>query len=216
MIHLAYAYNDRELSGGEWDALSADLPEDLRRDCDRYRRWQDRQAGLFGKLLLREVGRRVLDRTPGLHRFRRDDHRRPYLADQPDFDFNISHTAGLVVCCGAAGAGRLGVDVERVGEIDVREFRRVFTAEEYQRLERLADPTAEFYRLWTRKEAVMKADGRGFALDPAGIDCLPDRVRVGGPDYAVRPLDLRAGFAAHVACREACGVKARAVSYGAE
>ena len=35
------------------------------------------------------------------------------------------------------------------------------------------DPTERFFRLWTLKESVMKAVGKGLALPPSGFSVLP-------------------------------------------
>ena len=174
------------------------MPAAFVRDLGRYRRWQDRQASLIGKLLLARLTERLLGEPITPDRLQTDAYRRPYLPERADFDFNISHTEGLVLCCAAVGRGRVGVDVERQKPVDIREFRRVFTAEEYEGLAALDDPTEMFYRLWTRKEAVMKADGRGFYLDAGTIDCLRDPVVIAGTDYRVEPLTLPHGFAGHL------------------
>ncbi|THH34924.1 4'-phosphopantetheinyl transferase superfamily protein [Neolewinella litorea] len=198
MFHIR---NDVRLPEQEWTRRCRTLPKEIQRDLNRYRRWQDRQAGLLGKLLLRYAAKKIDAALPELSTLATGAYRRPYFPYRPDFDFNISHTDGLVVCCSAVGMGRLGVDVERVGEVDLGEFRRVFTAEEYAQLQSSPDQVTDFYRLWTRKEAVMKADGRGFSLDPADINCLPERIGVDGTHYTVRELHLRPGYAAHLAAR---------------
>ncbi|WP_116107047.1 4'-phosphopantetheinyl transferase family protein [Lewinella sp. IMCC34191] len=202
MIELLTQANDNRIPPAEWQRLLGKLPPDLREAVARYRRWQDRQATVLGKLLACRIAETATGEQPSLSDLRADEYRRPYWPQLPDFDFNISHTAGMVICCGAVGAGRVGIDVERVGEVDVTEFRRVFTEAEYGYLTSLADPASEFYRLWTRKEAVMKADGRGFYLDPSGIDCLAERVRIDGDLYTVRSLELGLNYAAHLAKRD--------------
>jgi 4'-phosphopantetheinyl transferase len=79
--------------------------------------------------------------------------------------FSVSHSADLLIV--AVGGAPLGVDVE-----DLRRHvnmmaiaRRFFTAEEAAALDRqpAAGRARAFYRLWTRKEAVLKARGVGFA-----------------------------------------------------
>lgn len=208
-LYLRWCRNDQRWPQGAEGAYLSRTPAEFGERILAYRRWQDRQAGILGRVLLDHLYRAVLQPDKGPDRWAADAYRRPYLPDHPDFDFNISHTDGLVACVAAAGAGRVGVDVEREGAVDITEFRRVFTAAEYAGLAALPDPTEEFYRLWTRKEAVMKADGRGFYLDAAGIDCLTERVTIGGRSYAVRPLDLRPGYAVHVAAARVGEVEVR-------
>ena len=84
-----------------------------------------------------------------------------------DYEFNVSHSFdhGLLAF---AREGRLGVDVEdRNRRRDVsREIRKVFSEEEQQLL--LSASGKElvelFFRLWTVKEALIKATGDGFRL----------------------------------------------------
>ena len=208
-LHVRWCRNDQAWPEDRIRAAVERIPPGFRQRLTAYRRWQDRQAGILGRRLLDELHRKLLGQDAGPAAPTLDAYRRPYLPAHPDFDFNISHTDGLVACVAAVGGGRVGVDVERKGAVDITEFRRVFTAREYDRLNPLPDPTDEFYRLWTRKEAVMKADGRGFYLDAASIDCLSEAVTIGGRAYAVRPLAVPAGFAAHVAAAGVGEVRVR-------
>ncbi len=79
--------------------------------------------------------------------------------------FNVSHSGdhGLIAF---APSGRVGVDLEvrRPGRDFDGVGRRVFGARE-----RAAGEEA-FYRLWTMKEALIKAVGAGFTLQPARFE----------------------------------------------
>ncbi len=209
MIGLAYVLNDRQLPAAEWNHLLASLPPPLQARLLRYRRWEDRQAGLYGKLLLRAVSATVLGTAADLADLRTDAFERPHLPGLPAFDFSISHTDGLVACCGGSGVGRIGVDVERRVPVALEDFRRVFTAREYALLEDSENPVREFYHLWTRKEAVMKADGRGFSLDPRLIDCLGEPTVIAGQAYTVRSFLLSPDHACHLAVEQMEAVRLR-------
>ena len=200
VIHLRYATNPREWPAATLSGVLARLPAPARARAGRYRRWQDRQAGLLGRLLLLDLAAELLPGVAPLERLATDAYGRPYLDGVGDFDFNISHTEGFVACAAVRGPGRVGVDVEWRRDVDPTEFDRVFTDGERRHLRGAADRTAEFYRLWTRKEAVMKVDGRGFYLDPRGIDALAATVRIDDRTYGVRPLDLHPAVTTHVAC----------------
>lgn len=86
--------------------------------------------------------------------------------------FNVSHSGrhGLIAI---DGHERIGVDVEeRRPREDLEGIGRlVFTPAEQRLLERAGpDRPRRFYRLWSLKEALMKAVGAGFSLAPAKIE----------------------------------------------
>ncbi len=93
-------------------------------------------------------------------------------------EFNISHDDGLAVLAVAtSGHGAVGVDVEDVpaayGEPQNAALRAVLSAAQLAEVESAADPALACALAWTRVEAVLKADGRGFAFRTRG-GRLPD------------------------------------------
>lgn len=104
---------------------------------------------------------------------------KPYLLD-PALQFNLSHSGGTLLI-GLSRTQPLGVDIE--GGARARPYleiaRRYFTADEAAALAALPEEAlrSRFLELWSAKEAVLKAIGRGiafgldrvgFALDAAG------------------------------------------------
>lgn len=92
---------------------------------------------------------------------------KPVLANRPgDLQFNWSHSGDSAVVAVALGV-ELGVDLEArdrtVNALALAD--RFFSAREYQFLRRLPDSqrSTAFLRLWTGKEAVLKALGRGIS-----------------------------------------------------
>lgn len=99
-------------------------------------------------------------------------------------NFNVSHSGshGLIAL---SVSGRLGVDIEeRIPRRYLNELiQAVMGPEEQTELAALRG-TAKlrlFYRLWTLKEALIKALGTGFSTDPAGFQA-PPAMRRGGMD----------------------------------
>ena len=82
----------------------------------------------------------------------------------------LSHDDGIAVL--AVAPDVVGVDVEEVpaqyGRLQRDALRRVLSAEEMAKTEASPDPAMAFALAWTRVEAVLKADGRGFAFDVRG------------------------------------------------
>lgn len=122
-------------------------------------------------------------------------HGKPRLPDRPGLHFNLSHSGELAVIA-TTSIGEVGIDLEALRPRSdlLPVARRFFAAHEADAVE-ACDGEARsraFLRLWTRKEAVLKATGRGIGVDARQItvgiaDCAP-RVMV---DFDPRPLLLR-------------------------
>ena len=86
--------------------------------------------------------------------------------------FNLSHTGGRVAVATGQGALELGVDVEAVSrKVDPALARQYFTPREAAWLDGQTGTACNeaFLRLWTLKEAYLKAHGGGL---PAGLDSV--------------------------------------------
>jgi 4'-phosphopantetheinyl transferase len=109
----------------------------------------------------------VVNAAPVQLRLHRAEYGKPYLLDYPELTFNLSHTANKLVVA-IADKCELGVDIERckprknlAALVD-----KCFAEEEKNHWQQLPESqqTQAFYRFWTRKEAFVKATGKGIAL----------------------------------------------------
>jgi 4'-phosphopantetheinyl transferase len=105
---------------------------------------------------------------------------------------------------------RLGIDVEHVREIlEARGIaRRYFTAAEAAAIENADQPGSAFLRLWTRKEAVIKAVGVGLSMplncfdlstvpgDGSASFAVADPAAQGGASWTLHELSPGAGYVA--------------------
>ncbi|MCY3800253.1 MAG: 4'-phosphopantetheinyl transferase superfamily protein [Chloroflexi bacterium] len=108
--------------------------------------------------------------------FGASDHGKPFAVvngRRHPISFNVSHSGkhGLVAF---APKGRLGVDVEeRVArrDLDVLVTSVLSLGEQAElALKRGCDKVHLFFSLWTIKEALIKALGKGFSLDVSGFE----------------------------------------------
>jgi 4'-phosphopantetheinyl transferase len=90
--------------------------------------------------------------------------------------FNLSHSRSIALLAIANGQP-VGVDVEEVRPIEPEVADTHFSASERSQLSELHGDAwlAGFYRCWTRKEAILKAEGVGLslALDSFDVSLLP-------------------------------------------
>ncbi|HVB39910.1 MAG TPA: 4'-phosphopantetheinyl transferase superfamily protein [Terriglobales bacterium] len=143
-------------------------------------------------------------------RFTHGPQGKPVLEGAP-LHFNLSHSAGYGLI-GIHPQRELGVDIEiERAQMDVMGLaRRFFTARETVWLAALPEAARRrgFSRLWTCKEAWLKADGRGMAVldqievelgDELGDEGARLRPSAGpGREWFVRELELVNGYAAAV------------------
>jgi 4'-phosphopantetheinyl transferase len=199
----------RVYSIGQQDQLPAEtfrslltfLPADLAGKVQRYRRWQDAQASLFGKLLL-AVALKEYGCSSPLSALQYSAYGRPYLSDGPDF--NISHSGHRVVCI-IAQHGKVGIDLEEIRPLDFQDFKVQFSPEEWDAINHDPKPLRAFYHYWTAKECLSKVDGRGLNLPLAGIRIMPGETRTiqaGQGNWYLRPLDFFDNYACHIAAGE--------------
>ena len=167
-----------------WVGLTADFPEDslasafdsILNDHERarhlrYRHQRDRQLHLLARVMCRTILSRCQpDILPQQWEFQPGPHGKPEVVG-PKFNgsplhFNLTHTEGVVVLA-VSRAGAVGVDVERTDRpIDHQGLaNRYFAEVEAEAVKNcpVENRGGLFYRIWTLKEAYVKAVGQGLA-----------------------------------------------------
>lgn len=129
---------------------------------------------------LRDILGRHVGERPASLRFEVDRWGKPRLPGGPPF--NLSHAAGRALVA-LGRTDEIGVDLEPDDRLDGADwFRRVLSPGEASRLAGPAFESLVLTRLWTRKEAVVKALGRGLSLPPehVAVPITPLDPRLGG------------------------------------
>ena len=151
--------------------------------ADRFRFAADRDAYVAAHALLRTMLSRHVSIAPAEWRFGKAEGGKPVLdpAQAPaGLHFSLTHTRGLAAC--AVGRSHaLGIDAEVWREpAPIELAERYFAAVEARLLANLApdERSSAFYRLWTLKEAYLKATGQGLAtaLDSFAFGLDPTRI----------------------------------------
>ena len=144
-------------------ALNNDLPYSSRREA----------AGV-GALLRDVLG--VYEDTQLV----RSSFGKPELADTNAPSISISHAAGTVVLAVSEAAqlsgGPIGVDIESMDEVSPLAVSRMAATEERAWIDAAGnqrDRCRRMCQVWTRIEAILKAEGVGFSIDPRK-DGMPD------------------------------------------
>ncbi len=152
----------------------------------------ERRRRMVCRAGLRRVLARCLHTAPAAVGFTTGPHGKPALlrADaEPAVHFNLSHSRGLAAIAVSRG-GEIGIDIEHLAPLEPGLADSVLSHLEQDAWHRLPDDArvAAFYRAWVRKEAILKATGRGLSLAPTQIE-VPL-----GDEATVAPLQLPREF----------------------
>lgn len=86
---------------------------------------------------------------------------KPYLRDNPEIGFSISHAGGKTAC--VCGGFPIGLDIQDIRPLKADISAKICTPSEHEMLEKTFDKDCEICRLWCIKESVGKLTGMGFA-----------------------------------------------------
>ena len=142
--------------------------------ADRYHFLKDKNRFIICRGLLRFLLSNQLEITPSKIEFKKDKNKKPYLSHQKPIHFNVSHSENYALI--AIGDVSVGVDVEYVSkDFDFTDIlNHVFSDSEKYTIENSTNKRRTFYNLWTRKEAFVKATGKGISDCFAQIPSLDD------------------------------------------
>jgi 4'-phosphopantetheinyl transferase len=164
--------------------------------AERFRFPRDRARALVSRAGLRLLLAGYLNLPAASVAFAVEGAGKPRLAGTGAVSFNLSHSGAYAAA--AVSRGReLGIDIEEIRpDIAWRDIAtRFFSPEETAWLDSMPEPEA-FFRMWTAKEAVLKAVGMGLA---APLDRIRVRPGEDAPPWNLRELNLAPGYAAALA-----------------
>ena len=182
--------------------LSRHLSQEERDRAARFRHVGARAEFIVARALLRLLLGECLGMEPRCVPFSQTSRGKPRLADsvKTPLCFNVSHSHGMALFA-LTGRCEDGVDVERVRPFsdEMGLADRFFTPTESAALRALDSPRRleTFFRLWTRKEAYLKAHGLGlsFGLERVEVSHAADDparvVHIDGDHEAAAAWSLR-------------------------
>jgi 4'-phosphopantetheinyl transferase len=156
--------------------LNRELSEDERRKAAAFAFDRDRATYVAAHAMLRQALRPLLGGAEP--NFTLSRYGRPELAREhaSDLSFNLTHTGEFAACAVMRGLP-VGIDAEDIRRpLDIASVAARWFAPEEQRLLQKADADRAgdlFFRIWTIKEAILKAAGCGLQVSPERFAVIP-------------------------------------------
>jgi 4'-phosphopantetheinyl transferase len=143
------------------EGLLCYLPNESREAVLHLKTVKGAQRSLLGDLISRIIiGQKISVPTQEIH-FKKTTKGKPYLKNYP-IRFNISHSGDWVVL--AVAEMDVGIDVEKIRQINYRIAERFFSTHENLLLDKHGgtDKLDLFFDFWTLKESFLKLLGTGL------------------------------------------------------
>jgi 4'-phosphopantetheinyl transferase len=170
----------------------------------RYKKPADAKRTVLGRLLLlaglKDFGVWLKD----LRCLCYSEKRKPQLSGLDNISFSVSHS-GEVVALVLSDDSKVGIDIEETKGFDLEDFEHYVSmigAWEVWESDRSAE---NFYRIWTKSEAALKAHGTGFLIDPSKLELADGLAGVDGTCWYLKELFLWPNFICHIASSVAGG-----------
>ena len=166
-----YKFDIRKLSEIEYKYYYSLMSEEKKRRVDHFHYEDDKKRTIVGEMLSRRAIAAFCNVPEDSIVFEVAEHGKPYVKNL-NIEFNISHSADLVVC--VIDTRPVGVDIEKIRSIDLNTAKHIFTQKEIayivgkESIERdyntCVDETVlkRFFELWTKKESYGKCVGEGL------------------------------------------------------
>ncbi|MGH1386745.1 4'-phosphopantetheinyl transferase family protein [Kordia sp.] len=200
MIHIFYTYTSEENHNALLRKYLPVLPQSYREKILRFRNWKDAQLSLLGRLLLEHGIKTKFPQYADMLEIAYTQFRKPYFKDH-DLKFNISHSKDMAICVLSDGAD-MGVDIEEIAPVNINDFKDYMTPYEWQEVVNSSKKEDAFYKYWTKKEAVIKADGRGLSIPLKSFEIKEEMTQIENNSYVLKEIFLDMNYACYVALKK--------------
>lgn len=195
---ILYTFISEEKHQSLLDRYLPVFSDDIQRDILKYRRWQDAQLSLLGKVLLLQGLSTYYDIFDA--EVKVNSNNKPYLKGNP-VHFNISHSKDLAACVIAEFP--VGIDVEFFDtSISYVDFEFQMTTGEFEKINGAEDRIGSFFTYWTAKEAIIKAHGDGMMIPLDSFEVSNNVGIVDGEKFFIKDIFIDKNYCSCIASND--------------
>ena len=169
MLQISIIKDTHNLTDTEFNYLLGFVSNEKKNRISNTQNSQDAKNMLLGDVLARKEISSISKIDEKNIKFSTNLYGKPYLVDNPNIYFNISHSGNYIVC--AISDKPVGIDIEIIKPANLKIAKRFFTTDEYEYvMENQHD--YRFYEIWTKKESITKMLGRGLHMPLSSFSVL--------------------------------------------
>jgi 4'-phosphopantetheinyl transferase len=199
LIYVYYSYLSEE---NHESLLKNDLPKfplHYQEKIKRYRRWEDAQLSLLGRVLLFKGIEEIYNYNAYDKVMQHTKYNKPYFEDN-SIRFNISHSGEIVVCV-FGSEHEVGIDVEIISDIEIDDFKFQMTEMEWDKIVLSNNKKDAFFDYWTQKEAVIKAHGHGLTIPLKSFEILDHTTAINEEKYYLKNVRIDKNYKCYISLK---------------
>ncbi|MEP6804699.1 MAG: 4'-phosphopantetheinyl transferase superfamily protein [Flavobacterium sp.] len=177
------------------------FPIDFQKKITSYRRWQDAQLSLLGRMLLFKATVNFNKDYKKYLSIKYNKYKKPFFEDDEDVYFNISHSGEMVICA-VTNLCDVGIDIELRRDIDIEDFQSQMTDNEWLKVSTSFNKMDSFYNYWTQKEAVIKCYGKGLYVPLKSFEISQNIAIIDDEKIFLKEIKIDNKYKCHVATGE--------------
>lgn len=202
MVQIFYSYITKDKHELLLKKIIPGFSNDFQKKNLRYRRWQDAQSSLLGRMLL-DNGLSKLNKELDIKNLHYTSYNKPYFEGEK-VKFNISHSGDIVVCA-ISEIDEIGIDIEIIQDIEIENFKQQMTNIEWQRVVSSSNIKNAFFEYWTQKEAVMKSHGNGLSIPLKSFEIHNGQTKIEEDVFFLKEIQLDKNYKCHIALKNKIG-----------
>ncbi|WP_281322347.1 4'-phosphopantetheinyl transferase family protein [Flavobacterium aestivum] len=188
MIYIYYSYLSKENHESLLENYLLNFSKDYQDKVMRFRRWQDAQLSLLGRVLLLKGIEEVGLFCPPDKEIKYTKHNKPYFEDNL-IQFNISHSGEIVVCA-LSTENEIGIDIEIIADVEMDDFKLQMTEMEWDNITGSNNKNNAFFNYWTQKEAVIKAHGHGLTIPLKSFEIRDSMTKIDEEKFYLKEIKI--------------------------
>lgn len=197
LIYIYYSYISEDNSENLFKNELPNFSSKYQNKIKKYKRWQDAQLSLLGRVLLFKAIEEIYKCKPNRKEILETKFSKPYFKDS-SIQFNISHSGEIVVCA-LCEENQIGIDIEMIIDIEIEDFKCQMTENEWRRVI-LSDTVKEsFFDYWTQKEAVIKTHGYGLSIPLQTFEILENKTTINEKIFFLKEVKIDEKYKCHIA-----------------
>lgn len=170
------------------------LPAEMEMYIRKFVNESDRKHRLLARLMLRHCLIQTTGSDKLLSEWQLDSNHKPFIPSW--YEFSISHSGKFVIF--AYDEHAIGVDIEKTNDIDYLSVADYLHSDEKNLLATSSYQKHDFYTIWTKKEAILKAIGIGISNELEQFSCLEQSVSYRNHEWFFYPLLIDTEYIGHV------------------